>query len=147
LRETELGWSLVDVEAATGVLATVFPERVQAVARAAAVDVRTLLGRVIAHEIGHLLLGTGAHAERGLMRAHWSRAMLQHSSADDWRFTPPEVASMQTGLLARLLPEGDDVPRRARITPELSSAPCGGSSGVTSTASSASRSTISSSCY
>jgi hypothetical protein len=28
-----------------------------------------VLGRAVAHEIGHFLLGTGAHARRGLMRA------------------------------------------------------------------------------
>jgi hypothetical protein len=46
-------------------------------ARAAHVDAHTprdyrlglVLGRAVAHEIGHYLLGTGTHAERGLMRA------------------------------------------------------------------------------
>ncbi len=31
-----------------------------------------LLGHVIAHEIGHLLLGTSDHARRGLMQAGWN---------------------------------------------------------------------------
>src|SRR5262249_27666851 len=30
------------------------------------------LGRALAHEIGHYLLGTSAHSERGLMRAHYA---------------------------------------------------------------------------
>jgi len=30
------------------------------------------LGRALAHEIGHYLLGTGAHAQRGLMRARFA---------------------------------------------------------------------------
>jgi hypothetical protein len=30
------------------------------------------LGRALAHEIGHYLLGTGAHTERGLMRARFA---------------------------------------------------------------------------
>ena len=32
----------------------------------------TILGRVTAHEIGHLLIGTNSHAPSGLMRASWN---------------------------------------------------------------------------
>jgi hypothetical protein len=31
-----------------------------------------MLGSVMAHEIGHLLLGSHAHAISGIMRGHWS---------------------------------------------------------------------------
>jgi hypothetical protein len=33
--------------------------------------ISVLLGHVIAHEIGHLLLGTSAHSWVGIMRSHW----------------------------------------------------------------------------
>jgi hypothetical protein len=35
-----------------------------------------LLGNVIAHEVGHMLMGTGSHSGKGLMRAHWSRGEM-----------------------------------------------------------------------
>ena len=31
-----------------------------------------LLGRAMAHEIGHLLLGANSHSLNGIMRGHWS---------------------------------------------------------------------------
>ncbi len=34
--------------------------------------VAVLLGRTMAHEIGHLLLGENSHAQAGIMRAFWS---------------------------------------------------------------------------
>jgi hypothetical protein len=36
-----------------------------------------VLGHVIAHEIGHLLLGFKAHSSTGIMHARWSAAELQ----------------------------------------------------------------------
>ena len=36
-----------------------------------------VMGTVVAHEIGHLLLGKRGHTSEGLMRASWS--------ADDWQ--------------------------------------------------------------
>jgi len=135
-----LGSSLVDLEGAHGVLATVFPDRVRLVARAAAVDDRRVLGYVIAHEIGHLLLGVGTHAERGLMRGFWSRRSLQQPITSDWRFSERESASMRSGLLARLLTQDNrqvagNADGCGRV-PELSSPACDGSFGGISTGSS-----------
>ena len=142
-QSVSLGSSLVDLEGARGVLATVFPDRVRLVARVAAVDERRVLGHVIAHEIGHLLLGVGTHAERGLMRGFWSRRSLQQPIAADWRFSEGESASMRSGLLARLLTEDSrhiagNVGGCSRV-PELSSPACDGSFGGISTGSSGSR--------
>ncbi len=53
-----LGFSFVDIGRKAGTLATVFADRVQALAAIAGVDDGELLGRVIAHEIAHLLIGT-----------------------------------------------------------------------------------------
>ena len=50
-------------------LVRVFVDRVEYVARGAQEDVGDVLGHVIAHEIGHVLLGPGAHSTGGLMAA------------------------------------------------------------------------------
>ena len=47
----------------------------------------TLLGRAIAHEIGHLLLGSRTSA-RGLMRALWSQDELRGLKPAHWQFSP-----------------------------------------------------------
>jgi hypothetical protein len=97
----QLGYSLVNTQAGEGRLATVFVDRVEWLARPAGADSPTLLGLAIAHEIGHLLLGTNAHAASGLMRALWSRHELQHARNSDWLFLPAEASRMRTALAAR----------------------------------------------
>jgi hypothetical protein len=60
---TALGNALVDSGTNTGVLATIYADRI-ARASAGQMDRALLFGRVIAHELGHLLLGVTAHSIR-----------------------------------------------------------------------------------
>lgn len=100
-----LGYSYVDAASRRGTLATVFPDRVIAIAPDLRMAPATLLGRAMAHEVGHLLLGSNAHAAAGLMRAHWS-VEPQHRAKDvDWQFSRNEAAQMQGALMARGAPE------------------------------------------
>ena len=96
-----LGYSLVDTRARGGSLATVYVDRVAGLARTCRIDVRLLLGRTIAHEIGHLLLGSMEHAPTGLMRAVWSAEALRRSENADWMFTPGEGSLMRDAVRAR----------------------------------------------
>jgi len=57
-----------------------------------------LLGHVIAHEIGHLLLGTNAHSWQGIMRSHWQGEELQSIAMGRLLFTPPQVESLKARL-------------------------------------------------
>ena len=50
-------------------IATVFYRRIVQVTRAADGNLAAVLGHAMAHEIGHLLLGTTAHSASGIMRA------------------------------------------------------------------------------
>lgn len=81
-----------------GWLATVFSDRINAAAARADIDSGTLLGRVLAHEVGHLLLGQGYHGDAGLMRAEWSDDVLHRERAGEWRFSMLEAAVMQRRL-------------------------------------------------
>jgi hypothetical protein len=76
-------------------------ERVSALAATCHLDVRTLLGRAIAHEVGHLLLGTADHAPDGLMRAAWSQHALRHERPGDWVFTPRDAQAMRDAVRMR----------------------------------------------
>ena len=58
-------------------------------------------GFAIAHEIGHLLLGTNAHSASGLMRAVWSRAELERTERADWLFSPEQAVQMRSSLAQR----------------------------------------------
>ena len=87
VRETNRGW-----------LATVFADRITAAASRVDLDRGTLIGRVLAHEVGHLLLGSGYHGDAGLMRAQWPDDLLQHRDAAEWRFSMTEVAAIHDVL-------------------------------------------------
>ncbi len=100
--DVSMGSSLVGAGASgMPVFSTVHPDRVTVVADAARVDRRVLLGRAIAHEIGHLLLDTSRHAERGLMRARWSTRELRQEADADWKFLQSESETMVAALARR----------------------------------------------
>jgi hypothetical protein len=96
-----LGTSMVDVEGQAGTLATIYLDRVESLANQAQVDSGRLLGRAIAHEIGHLLLGTASHAYGGLMRPHWLAGELQRDWPLDWVLSSSEGARMRWRLFER----------------------------------------------
>lgn len=85
-RDTDRGW-----------LATVFADRVRHAASRAGASHGALLGRVMAHELGHVFLGSGYHGPAGLMRAEWPDAILARSGTD-WRFSPAEATRMHEVL-------------------------------------------------
>lgn len=94
-RPTALGNALVSRRAGAGVLATVYADRVQVLANAAGTDAATLLGRVAAHELGHLLMHTARHPRHGLMRSRWTRDEVRMNRAADWAFTAEDVKAIQ----------------------------------------------------
>ena len=96
-----LGYSLVDVQQRSGSLATIFASRVESMAASARIDPGVLLGRTIAHELAHLLIGTTEHSVHGLMRAHWDTRELERDRQRDWVLSRDEAARMRRGLTAR----------------------------------------------
>jgi hypothetical protein len=51
---------------------TIFLDRVQALIEGRTLSGPSIMGHVLAHEIGHILLRTDAHANTGLMKARWT---------------------------------------------------------------------------
>ena len=96
-----LGYSSIDTEQQAGTLATIYADRVDSLAAQAGMDGGVLLGRVIAHEIGHLLLGAPEHGRQGLMRAVWRVEELRRERSIDWVFSGQEGALMRRHLIAR----------------------------------------------
>jgi hypothetical protein len=97
-----LGFSYVDVEQRSGTLATVFADRVHAFATLADVSEGELLGRAMAHEVAHLLLGTREHADAGLMRRRWTSLELARNQPADWQFSRRDGARLRQALVRRL---------------------------------------------
>jgi hypothetical protein len=57
---------------------------------------RTVARRSIAHELGHLLLGSG-HTSAGIMRRSWTLNELRWPRPGDWQFTKEQVAALTSG--------------------------------------------------
>jgi hypothetical protein len=103
-----LGSAAVDVGQHEGTLATVYADRVAALAVLSGADEGELLGRAVAHEIGHLVLGTADHARYGVMRATWTTAEVRRClPLDCWRFSAAQGEEMRLHLLARDEAAGD----------------------------------------
>jgi hypothetical protein len=64
-----------------------------------------LLGHVVAHELGHLLLGTDSHGPVGLMHFPWGTDQLHRIAQGALLFTPEEATKMRCNAAARLQAE------------------------------------------
>ena len=93
-----LGEASIDLNQRAGVLATIYVDRVERMAEVSAADTAALLGRAIAHELGHLLLATNAHSSRGLMRAQWRPGDIRRNQMADWLLTRDEAAAIRRRL-------------------------------------------------
>jgi hypothetical protein len=82
-----LGNALIDTATGSGTLATVFIDRVTKLSQQGRLDPWSMVGVVMAHEIGHLLLGTNSHSDSGLMREIWTLKDLTRNRPDDWLFS------------------------------------------------------------
>ena len=101
LRELPLGDAMINARTGAGVLATIYIDRVDWLAAHTGIDSRALLGRAIAHELGHLLMATSAHGTNGLMRPVWSQSEIRRRQIDDWIFRPREIAAIKARAYAR----------------------------------------------
>ena len=71
----------------SGRIAYVLFDRVAQVARASLADPMEVMGMVMAHELGHLILPHGAHSHIGLMRPNWTIEELRTASGIQFQFT------------------------------------------------------------
>jgi hypothetical protein len=63
-----------------------------------------VLGCLIAHEIGHLLLGNDQHTVSGIMRAGWDIQQIQQLMKGALRFTPQQAMRMRRNTEVRTRP-------------------------------------------
>jgi hypothetical protein len=96
-----LGSALVDVRQRRGILATVYADHVHARAEGGRTDPGVVLGRTIAHEIGHMLKGSTAHGRAGLMRARWSEEEMRRNLPGDWQWSSRDLAEIAHGTALR----------------------------------------------
>ena len=93
-----LGFAAVATDGGIGRIAYVIYDRVRQQAATGAIDETSLFGFVMAHEIGHLLLGPGSHADAGLMKGDWDREDLRRFWMVTPQFSPREAADVRSAL-------------------------------------------------
>ena len=73
---------------ARGRFAWLFYNRIDDLGRVLSLEVSQLLGHVMAHEMGHLLLPYGSHSAAGLMKAGWDSQQGILASTGSLTFAP-----------------------------------------------------------
>lgn len=68
----------------------------------AAFEAPIILGCVIAHEVGHLLLGTNSHSGSGVMQQRWERRQIRQAMTGTLLFTPEQAKLIQAEMQKRM---------------------------------------------
>jgi hypothetical protein len=79
----------------------VFYDRVEGMASLGDASGAEILAYLAVHEIGHVLLGPGAHTASGIMRAAWSRADMRLASQGRLAFSSWQAERIRSGMLTR----------------------------------------------
>jgi hypothetical protein len=81
-----------------GTYTDVFYRSLEKLSPQARINPGMLLGHVMAHEMGHLLIGSHAHSHWGLMCGKWHAQELQRLEMGTLFFTPEQVDSIRGRL-------------------------------------------------
>ncbi len=88
----------VAVPAKSGATVQVFIRQVWLFARTYRVGRGAMLGHVIAHEVGHVLLATHFHSATGLMRGAWDDAQMRDLASGDLTFTDGQARRIRAAV-------------------------------------------------
>lgn len=99
------GMALLAMDGGFSSLSSVFYERVEELVRLRGSTRVALLGNIMAHEIGHLLLGIGSHSSRGIMRFPWKGKEVELADKGWLRFTPRQAKRIRVQVRARVRAE------------------------------------------
>jgi hypothetical protein len=97
LKVSTLGVSF-SAEDGRGCYADLFYEPIRQLQEETHVSPSVILGHAMAHELGHLLLGTNSHSPSGLMRAHWTREDLANASKGNLLFSKEQCLALRNRL-------------------------------------------------
>lgn len=102
ISETALGLAISASDGQLSSHAFVFYRRVpDAAQKNGKVPLESFLGYVIVHEISHLLLGSGKHAGRGVMRSRWRPEDLREMEIGQLGFPREQAGELQAGARGR----------------------------------------------
>ena len=82
--------------------ASVFFEAAEELAVGHPTSKAQMLGYILAHEIGHLLLGEGSHSGKGIMRTPWRKQEMDDAAKGILGFSAKQARRMQANVLSRV---------------------------------------------
>src|SRR5437016_14371766 len=77
------------------------------------ISLAPILGDVLAHELGHLLLGSNAHSRDGIMQPHWTREQLRRVAMGQMRFSKEQAARMRMRIASSQIEHQNSPPLEA----------------------------------
>ncbi len=97
----QFGYAQLAKTGAPGIHAYVFHFRLEELAGRNLIFQSDLLGQVMAHEIGHLLLGTNSHSRRGIMQSFWGGQQLKQANLKNLYFSSKQSARVRAKVARR----------------------------------------------
>jgi hypothetical protein len=95
------GFALMSTDGGFATTANVYFERVSEIADGRRLRRAVLLGAMMAHELGHLLLGIDSHSRVGLMTLPWGPKTLLDADRDLLGFSKGEADCVQQAVQTR----------------------------------------------
>jgi hypothetical protein len=110
-QDAEFGYTAIPV------LVTVYYEKVLRRSQRdnSAADLPVLLGCVMAHELGHLLLQAPGHSNRGIMQPQWGAVQIRQALMGEFQFNHEETVRIRSQ--ARILASIPRSPAQQSVTP------------------------------
>lgn len=99
---TRFGTAYLPEDGEFGTTAQVCAQCPEELAKGSSTMYTAILGHVIAHELGHLLLGVVSHAPAGLMHYPWCKQELDRIAQGSLLFSSRETEKMRTNVRGRI---------------------------------------------
>lgn len=100
------GFAMLSKSDPHATIANVYFDRIRQISDGRKVRRGVLLGNMIAHEIGHLLLGAASHSGEGIMHIPWGPRELRQADLIQLSFSPKQASRMQANVISRT-PDSD----------------------------------------
>ena len=98
----EFGFTLLSDRGEPATSAFVCAECIETLAQGVESRLAGILGCMMAHEVGHLLLGRGSHSAAGIMHVPWGHKELDLAATGNLNFVRSEVRRMRAEVEKRM---------------------------------------------
>ena len=94
----DFGLAVLAESGRLAVRAYIFVDRAIDLANEEMIPWTRILGYLMAHEIGHLLMGTNSHSLQGIMKGNWRRKEVKEALSGRLTFTSQECSRLRSAI-------------------------------------------------